>query len=446
MGIDVFGNINNGIISDTLNQSAFTSVGQGVNAQTLQIYATPITGGINHNNGPKTNYSSVMATMAGRTSAQTNAYSFSNFHFANGDTVGLDGVAQSWGRNNAAGDEGTEAITVAALQGDRVTSGKVSIINGNNISYTNVLNENVRGEDRPLIITTPSKIYSSGTITATTGIPPVITGDGNQDWTTLGLGSVTNLFMCIDSQTNGVLKLVVPIRNITDANHLILDYVSQGNDSGLPVPKLPSTYQIFYGSNVVNMTSTLGNMNVVDASNFEIGDTFEQPMGYSHTITGIHVHVGQKLPFSSNAGGTGMAIGNDATGVPFPIGYSFNGPVKIAFYADTVQTDGLSITNNPPGALVKSGWTGGGITNLLGCYTSLGQNTFLSYDRSMDVWKTTKPFVAPVFTVAHLPTTPCTGARVYVTDANSPTFLSPLIGGGTTKCPAFYNGTTWVAG
>jgi len=439
-GIDVFGNLNTGIISNTLNQSEFNTVGNGVNAQTLQVVAHAITGGINHSNGPKTNYSSLLSTFDGKTSAQTNAYSFSNFHFANGDTTGLDGVAQSWGRNNAAGDEGTEAITVAALQGDRVTSGTVSSIVGNKINYTNVLNENVRGEDRPLIITTPSKIYSSGMIVSTSGTPTVVTGDGNQDWTTLG----PNLFICIDSQTNGVLKLVVPIRSITDANHLVLDYISEGNDAPLPVPTLPSTYKIFRGSNVVCMSTTLGSMNVVDATQFSVGDTFEQPLGYAHTITGIHVHVGQKLPFASNAGGTGMAIGNDANGVTFPIGYLFTGPVSTAFYADTVKTDGLAIKNNPAGALVKS-LVNTGSTNLLGVFTGAGQNTFLSYDRSMDVWKTTRPFVLPSFTVANLPNPPCTGSRVYVLDALSPSFLSPIVGGGTTKCPAFYNGTAWVA-
>lgn len=37
------------------------------------------------------------------------------------------------------------------------------------------------------------------------------------------------------------------------------------------------------------------------------------------------------------------------------------------------------------------------------------------------------------------------GARAYVTDATSPTFLAPLVGGGTVICPAFCNGA-WVAG
>lgn len=49
------------------------------------------------------------------------------------------------------------------------------------------------------------------------------------------------------------------------------------------------------------------------------------------------------------------------------------------------------------------------------------------------------------YTVENLPTG-SQGLRAYVTDADSPSFLSVLVGGGSTICPAFYNGTSWVAG
>ena len=35
--------------------------------------------------------------------------------------------------------------------------------------------------------------------------------------------------------------------------------------------------------------------------------------------------------------------------------------------------------------------------------------------------------------------------RAYVTDATIPTYLGILTGGGTVKCPVFYNGTAWVS-
>ena len=49
------------------------------------------------------------------------------------------------------------------------------------------------------------------------------------------------------------------------------------------------------------------------------------------------------------------------------------------------------------------------------------------------------------YTVATLPAG-VLGARTYVTDATSPTFLGTLTGGGAVRCPVFYNGTAWVAG
>lgn len=51
----------------------------------------------------------------------------------------------------------------------------------------------------------------------------------------------------------------------------------------------------------------------------------------------------------------------------------------------------------------------------------------------------------PSYTVATLPAG-VQGARAYVTDATAPTFLGTLVGGGSTKCPVFYNGAAWVPG
>lgn len=52
------------------------------------------------------------------------------------------------------------------------------------------------------------------------------------------------------------------------------------------------------------------------------------------------------------------------------------------------------------------------------------------------------------YTVATLPAASASlaGARAYVTDATSPTFLATLTGGGSTKCPAFCDGSVWRAG
>lgn len=49
------------------------------------------------------------------------------------------------------------------------------------------------------------------------------------------------------------------------------------------------------------------------------------------------------------------------------------------------------------------------------------------------------------YTVSTLPANPGTGARAYVTDATSPTYLGALTGGGSVVCPVFYNGSAWVS-
>ena len=38
-----------------------------------------------------------------------------------------------------------------------------------------------------------------------------------------------------------------------------------------------------------------------------------------------------------------------------------------------------------------------------------------------------------------------TGKMAYVTDADTPTYLGTLTGGGTTVCPVFFDGTNWIA-
>jgi len=54
------------------------------------------------------------------------------------------------------------------------------------------------------------------------------------------------------------------------------------------------------------------------------------------------------------------------------------------------------------------------------------------------------PMKAGGYTVATLPTG-VLGQFTFVTDATAPTYLGTLTGGGTVKCPVFFNGTIWVS-
>ena len=47
------------------------------------------------------------------------------------------------------------------------------------------------------------------------------------------------------------------------------------------------------------------------------------------------------------------------------------------------------------------------------------------------------------YTVATLPTG-VIGATAFVTDASGPSYLATVVGGGSVKCPVFYDGTNWV--
>ena len=386
----------------------YDSVGAlpGANVNTLTTTMNALSGGVNRTGGPKTNYSSIWAKSISQTPGQSSALSFTSFHFSNGDTVGLNGYAMSWGRNNAGGDEGTEGLTVGAYQGNTVVTATVTGIVGSAISYASAINENTRGEGRPLIITTPAKVFSAGNIVSVVGAPPVITGSG-QDFTTLGNGPVSNLFFSLDALVSSGLKLVVPIRSITDANHLVLDYVSEGVDAALPAASLPSAYKIFRGGNVTALSPLPGSVIVAPSDDFAIGDTVEQPLGYAHALVGGHFTVAEYLPAGTNSGSVGLQIINIG---PRSVrnGIVVSGPFDFGIEFTGAMIEGVRFDTNPSGALLRSN-VNGGVTNLLGVFDSAGQNAFLSYDRSVDVWKTGKPISATAFQVPSGPGVDCSG-------------------------------------
>ena len=61
-----------------------------------------------------------------------------------------------------------------------------------------------------------------------------------------------------------------------------------------------------------------------------------------------------------------------------------------------------------------------------------------------------KPIVLQGYTVSTLPSSAgqgkVIGARAYVTDATSCTYMGALTGGGSTYCPVTFTGSAWVAG
>lgn len=53
--------------------------------------------------------------------------------------------------------------------------------------------------------------------------------------------------------------------------------------------------------------------------------------------------------------------------------------------------------------------------------------------------------IGAAYIVSTLPGGQPQGTRAWVTDALAPTFLAPLVGLGTVVCPAFFDGTNWIA-
>lgn len=71
-------------------------------------------------------------------------------------------------------------------------------------------------------------------------------------------------------------------------------------------------------------------------------------------------------------------------------------------------------------------------------------NFTLQYVFSSSRFASILPIGLPAYTVSTLPTG-SVGDLAYVTDATAPTYLGTLTGGGSVRCPVFYNGTAWVS-
>ena len=85
-----------------------------------------------------------------------------------------------------------------------------------------------------------------------------------------------------------------------------------------------------------------------------------------------------------------------------------------------------------------------GVTQAVGIPSVSGQNgKYLTTNGSTVSWAAGVGGLIG-YTVATLPGGTA-GMTAYVTDAVAPTYLGALTGGGTVKCPVFYNGTAWVS-
>ncbi|WP_158810469.1 Gp138 family membrane-puncturing spike protein [Beijerinckia sp. L45] len=109
----------------------------------------------------------------------------------------------------------------------------------------------------------------------------------------------------------------------------------------------------------------------------------------------------------------------------------------------------------PSGAISGQSGSFGSLTGIGGAVMALIKAAAGSFSSiATGSMQSTGPVAAPTiqtnqpYTVATLPTPSLLlqGTRAFVTDATSPSFMQALVGGGIIVCPAFCDGTQWVAG
>ena len=136
------------------------------------------------------------------------------------------------------------------------------------------------------------------------------------------------------------------------------------------------------------------------------------------------------------------ATGANNTAIGHSAGYAItsgsNNIIIGAFAADTTLTTGSSN--------IIIGYDIDAPTSSTSNYLNIGGAIVGSMASDGTIEFAQGPVQTKGYTVATLPSSPGTGARAYVTDATSPTFLGTLTGSGSVECPVFYNGSAWVAG
>jgi hypothetical protein len=387
-GPNQFGEEGRNYVKDITVRSRWTTPGNLPQTwSTFRAYAEPFSGGVNSPAG-KSNYAVIDATMASRTSGQHIGVAATVNNFSNGDTVMFSGAATGWGSSTAPSDEGIEGISSIAAQGDAVATGTVASLAGNTIGLGSAARADTLGEARPLIITTPAKVYSAGTASNISGTPVVVTGSGTAWASTFGTGPKSNLYFALDSDVTAGLKLVVPIRSVDSNTQLTLDYQFTGSDVAW-TGATSGSYKIYKGSNVTAVAAGLGGVTVASAADFAVGDAVEQPLGYAGQTIGAHVSILPRLRSAGNSQHVGLYVTNsgavqagrgiEVQGVAgFQHGLSF-GPIPLTF--------GITFNAAPPYVLNVACPAAGctGTTTALKFNNAAGWDD-LQYDHANQRW------------------------------------------------------------
>lgn len=147
-------------------------------------------------------------------------------------------------------------------------------------------------------------------------------------------------------------------------------------------------------------------------------------------------------------GNKSFNVGKDSDNVTYP-SWSFGWTFQKGDEKATRVDNDIDLTFDTKNFIFRHDYTNNkiGIGNdvvLLGNNTAVIGNSSTTTTSIMGSILATSTVRLKTYTVATLPIA-VEGDTAYVTDALAPTYLGTLVGGGSIKCPAFYNGTAWVS-
>ncbi|MCU1309986.1 MAG: putative autotransporter protein [Candidatus Angelobacter sp.] len=360
---------------------------------TLLLEQDAFGGGVNSypgGAGTKTQWQPLRIEMQGRTIGERKGIEANIFTYGKGDSIGGMFSSYDFGGYSTGGDEGSEGLRATSQQGfgnGTVPIGTVAAVTGNTLTGAWTFGTNAfLGEQRP-VINTSRGVYSTGTLASGSGTAPfTIVGSGTS-WLSLGSGAVTDLFLEY-SAFNGGARFVIPILSIVDNTHLMAEY--NLSELGATSFNPAGAYKIYRGGSVLSLAAPpSGNSNATavnlaaGGSDFQVGDTIEQPLGYNYHGTGLVVSLQKVLATQSQGGG--VYVTNIGT-QPYRDAFRASGPFNSGLSFDGNLASGVNFTG-ASGPFINSTDTTGGPQSIVTVLNTSALSRAIQFDRTNDWWQ-----------------------------------------------------------
>lgn len=308
-----FGDLGNFFSPFVLRMRKTTDGNQVEHFGPLMTHLNHLSGGVNQTGGPKTTYWGFRAAHTSRGQGQSYLLGGTLAKFGAGDAQALEVAVSSWGGCLAGGDECAIGVRSAVRQQSTTFTATISSATDNGttwtINYSSPTNENVRGEQRYLINTTPAKVYTTGSVSSiSSATPPVVTFTGTALDTQFGTGAHTDLCFSQNDDDDGTSKYVVPISSVDSATQVTLNLLAQGAQKDWVGDNDGSNYRIYFCSQVTALADS-GSLTVQEGyTNWQAGDTIEMPLHYAFWLEGARIAYEQRLPGVISS--TGLRLNN----------------------------------------------------------------------------------------------------------------------------------------